>query len=382
MTIKRQGGFFSLAVLLLLLVLLPPGGFSAWTWTEGLRWFYLFLIAMSAVFLLAPASAWLAVRIGAIDQPSERKVHTSPVPRIGGLAVYLGFMAAVLRNQQFSREVWGILLGGSIIFTLGFFDDWKGLSARTRLFWQAVAALAVTFFGLQLSFPLKMPFGLALSTVLSVVWLVGITNAFNFMDGIDGLAASMGAVCALLFLGVGWNSSQFPLSFISAALAGACAGFLRMNWRPAGVFLGDSGSTFIGFILGCLALYGSWADDNAAVAFSTPLLVLGIPIFDIIYTTVSRVRNGSVTGVKEWLEYTGKDHFHHRLMKLGLGVEQTVGFIVLLNVCLGLGAWTIRHTASTLGTWLLIAQSVLIFLIVVVLMLLGRELSPEKGKTL
>lgn len=382
MTINRQGGFFSLAVLLVLLALLPPGGFSAWTWTEGLRWSYLFLIAMSAVFLLAPASAWLAVRIGAVDHPSARKVHTSPIPRIGGLAVYLGFMAAVLRNQQFSREVWGILLGGSIIFALGFFDDWKGLSARTRLFWQAVAALAVTFFGLHLSFPLQMPFGLVVSTALSVVWLVGITNAFNFMDGIDGLASSMGAVCALLFLGVGWNSSQFPLSFISAALAGACAGFLRMNWRPARVFLGDSGSTFIGFILGCLALYGSWADDNAAVALSTPLLVLGIPIFDIIYTTVSRVRNGSVTGVKEWLEYTGKDHFHHRLMKLGLGVEQTVGFVVLLNVCLGLGAWTIRHTASTLGTWLLIAQSVLIFLIVVVLMLLGRELTPEKEKPL
>ncbi|OGR63218.1 MAG: hypothetical protein A2X31_10955 [Elusimicrobia bacterium GWB2_63_22] len=381
MTIKRQGGFFSLAVLLLLVGLLPTGGFSAWTWTEGLRWFYLFLISMSAVFLLAPASAWLAVRIGAMDQPSARKVHTLPVPRIGGLAVYLAFMAAVLRNQQFSREVWGILLGGTIIFLLGFFDDWKGLSARTRLFWQVVAALTVTFFGLHLSFSLKLPFGAALSTGLSVLWLVGITNAFNFMDGIDGLAATMGAVCALLFLGIGWNSSQFPLSFISAALAGACAGFLRMNWRPARVFLGDSGSTFIGFILGCLALYGSWATDNPAVSFSTPLLVLGIPIFDIIYTTVSRVRNGQVAGVKEWLEYTGKDHFHHRLMKLGLGVEQTVGFIVLLNVCLGLGAWTIRHTASTLGTWLLLWQSVLIFLIVVVLMLLGREITPEKEKS-
>jgi UDP-GlcNAc:undecaprenyl-phosphate GlcNAc-1-phosphate transferase len=374
-TLKRQGGFFSLAVLVALLALLPPGGFSAWTWTEGLRWSYLFLISMSAVFLLAPASAWLAARIGARAYPSERKVHTRPVPRIGGAAVYLAFMAALLRNQQFSREIYGIMIGGTVIFALGFFDDWKGLSARTRLFWQTVAALAVTFFGLHLSFPLKMPLGQALSAALSVVWLVGIVNAFNFMDGIDGLASAMGAVCALLFLGIGWNSSQYPLAFVSAALAGACAGFLRMNWQPARIFLGDSGSTFIGFILGCLALYGSWATDNPAVAFSTPLLVLGIPIFDIIYTTVSRVRNGSVRSVHEWLEYAGKDHFHHRLMKLGLSVPQTVGFIVLLNICLGLGAWTIRHTASTAGTWLLLAQSVLIFLIVVVLMLLGRELT-------
>ena len=379
MTSRRQGGIFSLITLAALVVMLPSGGFSAWTWTEGLRWLYLFLIAMSAVFLLAPLSVWLAHRIGAIDMPGERKVHTEPVPRIGGLAVYLAFLAAVVRNQQFSREIYGILLGGTIIFLLGFFDDWKGLSARARLFWQTVAALTVTFFGLHVSFTLGLPLGTALSTVISVLWLVGIVNAFNFMDGIDGLASTMGAVCALLFLGIGWNSSQYPLSFISAALAGACIGFLRMNWRPARVFLGDSGSTFIGFILGCLALYGSWATDNPAVAFSTPLLVLGIPIFDIIYTTISRVRNGTVTNVREWLEYAGKDHFHHRLMKLGMSVEQSVGFIMLLNVCLGLGAWTIRHTASTAGTWLLLAQSVLIFLMVVALMLLGRDSVPRKG---
>jgi len=378
MTSRRLGGFFSFSVLAVLLVMLPPGGFSAWTWTEGLRWSYLFLIAMSASLLLTPVSGWLARRLGAMDVPDARKVHTVPVPRTGGLAVYLAFMAALLRNQQFSREIWGIMIGGPMIFVLGFVDDCRGLSARTRIFWQLLAAFIVTLFGLHLSFPLKLPFGAGISAVLSVIWLVGIVNAFNFMDGIDGLASTMGAVCALLFLGIGWNSSQFPLSFISAALAGACAGFLRLNWRPASIFLGDSGSTFIGFILGCLALYGGWATDNPAVAFSTPLLVLGIPIFDIIYTTVSRVRNGSVASVREWLEYTGKDHFHHRLMKLGLGVEQTVGFIVLLNVCLGLGAWTIRHTGSTLGTWLLLAQSVMIFLVVVVLMLLGREIVPEK----
>jgi len=377
---RRQGGLLSFTVLVVLLVMLPPGGFSAWTWTEGLRWVYLFVIAMAAVFVLAPVSGWLGVKIGAMDMPGARKIHASPVPRIGGAAVYLGFMTAMARNQQFSREIYGIMIGGTIIFLLGFFDDWKGLSARARLFWQVVAALVVTFFGLHLSFPLRMPFGLYVSAVLSVVWLVGIINAFNFMDGVDGLASSMGFVCALLFLGIGWNSSQYPLSFISAALAGACAGFLRMNWHPARIFLGDSGSTFIGFILGCLALYGGWATDNPAVSFSTPLLVLGIPIFDIIYTTISRIRNGSVNSVKQWLEYTGKDHFHHRLMKLGLDVEQTVGFIVLLNICLGLGAWTIRHTASTLGTWLLLVQSVTIFLVVVVLMVLGRELTPEAKK--
>jgi UDP-GlcNAc:undecaprenyl-phosphate GlcNAc-1-phosphate transferase len=236
------------------------------------------------------------------------------------------------------------------------------------------ASLAVTLLGLRFSFPLSFPFGTELSILLSTLWLVGITNAFNFMDGIDGLASCMGAVCALLFLGLGWNSSQYSLSFMSAALAGACSGFLLINWHPAKVFLGDSGSTFIGFILGCLALYGSWATNDPVVAFSTPLLVLGIPIFDIVYTTISRIRNGSVTNVRQWLEYSGRDHFHHRLMHLGLGVEQTVGFIVLLNVCLGLGAWTMRRTVTSVGTWLLLAQSVIVLLIVVVLMRLGRDI--------
>ncbi|MBI4802872.1 MAG: undecaprenyl/decaprenyl-phosphate alpha-N-acetylglucosaminyl 1-phosphate transferase [Elusimicrobia bacterium] len=371
----KSVAFLSLAALL---VMLPPGGFSAWTWVEGLRWFYLFLIASLIALVFSPLTSLLAWRIGAVDLPGERKIHTEPVPRVGGLAVYAAFICTVFRNQQFSEEVLGIMLGGSVIFALGFMDDWKQLSAKTRLVWQAAASVIVVLFGLRLSFALQLPFGYWISCVLSVLWLVGITNAFNFMDGIDGLASSMGAVCALLFLGIGWNSSQYPLSFMSAALAGACAGFLRINWRPARAFLGDCGSTFIGFMLGCLALYGSWATNNPVVAFSTPLLVLGIPIFDLIYTTVSRIRNGQVNNIGEWLEYTGKDHFHHRLMKLGLSVGGTVGFITLLNICLGLSAWTMRHTASTLGTWFLMAQSLIIFAIVVALMLLGRERTKER----
>ncbi len=375
----NKAKFLSLVGLAALLALLPAGGFSAWTWVEGLRWLYLFLIAFLACLVLSPVSVWLAWRIGAVDLPGARKVHSLPTPRIGGLAVYAAFMLTILRNGQFTTEIWGIMLGGGIIFVLGFIDDWKQLSAPVRLFWQVIAALTVTLFGLHLAFPLRLPFGYFLSILLSVIWLVGITNAFNFMDGIDGLASSMGAVCALLFLGLVWRSNQYPVSFLSAALAGACAGFLLINWHPARAFLGDSGSTFIGFMLGCFALYGSWATNDPAVAISTPLLVLGIPIFDIIYTTVSRLRNGSVTSVKSWLDYTGRDHFHHRLMHLGLRVEHTVGFIVLLNVCLGLGAWTMRRTVTSVGTWLLLAQSVIIFVIVVVLMVLGRELTDNKA---
>ncbi|HOW90582.1 MAG TPA: MraY family glycosyltransferase, partial [Elusimicrobiales bacterium] len=263
---KRR--ILSLIALSALVVLMPAGGFSAWTWVEGLRWLYLFLISFLSCAILSPAASWLAWRIGAVDRPDHRKVHAAPVPRIGGAAVYAAFMLTIFRNQQFAPGIKGVLLGGTMIFVLGFIDDWKQLSARTRLFWQVAASLTVTMLGLQLTFPLSLPYGSALSVILSTLWLVGITNAFNFMDGIDGLASSMGAVCSLLFLGLGWNSSQFALSFMSAALAGACAGFLIANWHPAKAFLGDSGSTFIGFMLGCLAIYGGWATDDPAVAFS------------------------------------------------------------------------------------------------------------------
>ncbi|MBI4655364.1 MAG: undecaprenyl/decaprenyl-phosphate alpha-N-acetylglucosaminyl 1-phosphate transferase [Elusimicrobia bacterium] len=370
MAINRLFFFISF---ILLVGIFPKGGFSAWTWTEGVRWLYLFLISFFAAGIFIKPSLKLSWRMGAIDFPNHRKVHTEPKPRIGGVAVYLAFMFALLRNYQFSKEILGIMAGGTVIFLLGFFDDVKGLQARTRLLWQLTASVIVVFCGLYLSFPLKLPFGKLISYAISILWLVGILNAFNFMDGIDGLASSMAAVCALLFLGISWNSSQHQVAFISASLAGACSGFLLVNWHPSKAFLGDCGSTFIGFILGCLAMYGSWATGNSAVALSTPVLVLGIPIFDIIYTTVSRIKNGNVRNVKQWLEYTGRDHFHHRLMKLGMGVREAVGFIIMLNVCLGLAAWTMRHTVSTIGALFLLFQSIIIFIIVVILMLLGRE---------
>ncbi len=376
----RKKSIFYIALLGVLIVLFPVGGFSAWTWEAGVRWFYLFIIAAFISALLAPLSMVLARRIGAMDYPGDRKIHSKVVPRLGGLAVYVAFIFTIVRSYQYSPKVIGIVIGGTIIFVLGVVDDIKDLTARTRLFWQFFAAIIVVYFGLSMSFTGQTPFGNVFSYILSVIWLVGITNAFNFMDGIDGLALSMGAVCSLLFLGIAWNSNQHMVAFLSAAMAGGCIGLLKTNWQPAKVFLGDGGSTFIGFVLGCLALAGSWATDNPMVALSTPILILGIPIFDIIYTTISRIKNGKVTNLKEWLEYASTDHFHHRLMNLGLGVKSTVGFILLLNICLGFSAWTMRHTNSTVGTMFLLFQAILIFIIVVILMLMGREITGKKDK--
>jgi UDP-GlcNAc:undecaprenyl-phosphate GlcNAc-1-phosphate transferase len=212
-----------------------------------------------------------------------------------------------------------------------------------------------------------------LEIIITIVWFVGIINAINFLDGIDGLVASIAIQCSFLFLLIAWPTEQRYVAFVNAAMIGACLGFLPYNWGgKAKIFLGDSGATFIGFMLAGISIMGSWAENNSTVAFSTPLLILAVPIFDMIYTTISRVRNGHVKTVKQWIEYVGKDHFHHRLIKIGLSVKGSVWFIILVNMALGLGALIIRDT-GTKGSYILLLQAFSILIIIVVLMLVGRE---------
>jgi len=365
-----------IALAALLALILPPGWLSALAWERNLRW--LFVLAVSALLagLATPLCMALAFRWKILDIPAARKMHSVPIPRLGGLAVFAAAIFSTARNFQFSWELTGLVAGGSLIYVTGLVDDARGLSAKTRLWAQIAASLTLVAFGVRITFLPHMPGEAFLETLITVVWLVGLTNAFNFLDGIDGLASGMGALCALLFLAIAWPSRQSYVSFFTVALAGGCLGFLPYNWHKAKIFLGDAGSTFIGFTLAGLAVMGSWADKNALVALSTPLLILAIPIFDMIYTTVSRVRNDQVHNVKEWLEYVGKDHFHHRLLHLGATEVQTVGFILAVNLCLGLASITIRHAATPFGAGVLLFQSFLIFLMIVFLMLLGRNKRP------
>lgn len=358
---------------ILLGMLLPPGWLSAQTWEWGLRWAYILTISFLLSYLMTPLAISLAFRWGILDVPDARKIHAHPIPRLGGLAIFLAVLFSMARNFQFSRELSGLMLAASLIYLAGLVDDKRGLSAVARLVVQLAASLIVVAFGVRITFLPAMPGEVFLEGLITVVWMVGITNAINFLDGIDGLASGMGGLCALLFLAIAWPLRQSYVSFFTVALAGGCLGYLPYNWNPARIFLGDAGSTFIGFTLAGLAVMGSWAYHNPLVALSTPLLILSIPIFDMIYTTISRVRNGQVRSLREWLEYAGKDHFHHRLMHLGMNVKQTVGFILMVNLCLGLASITIRHSATAVGAALLLFQSFLFFLVIVTLMLLGRQ---------
>ncbi len=365
---------FYLLSLIVLLSLLPGGGFSAWTWEFGVRWFYFFLIAALTSRLSIPLSLYMAKKSGAIDMPQERSVHKTPIPRLGGMSVWLAFTLATFRSMEFSPRFVGVLTSSTIIYVLGAIDDIKKLSAISRLFFQILAASIVFFFGLKITFTSGHGFsGELISFILTVTWIVGILNAFNFMDGIDGLAASMGLICSLLLLVMCINTGQFSAAILSAALSGACIGFLRYNWNPASIFLGDGGSTFIGFLLGCLAIYATWGNDKVLPAFAGPLLILGIPIFDLFYTTISRIKNGKVKNFIQWLEYAGKDHFHHRLLNMGFSVKEAVFFIVLLNIILGLLAVQIVIDDKITETFINLFQGILVFMLVVFIMLVARN---------
>ncbi|MBN1824038.1 MAG: undecaprenyl/decaprenyl-phosphate alpha-N-acetylglucosaminyl 1-phosphate transferase [Endomicrobiales bacterium] len=350
---------------------------------ENIRWLYVFIVAFIISQLATPLSIIIARRLGILDFPdSARKIHQSPIPRIGGLAIFIAFIMTVIRNFQFSQQLTGLVVGSSIIYILGLLDDIRPLPATMRLIIQIGAGLVVVLNGVCITFiPNDWFAANFIEGALTIIWLIGLANAINFLDGVDGLAASMVAVSSLFFFLIAWPSGQEHLVWLTMALIGACAGFLPYNWHRASVFLGDSGATFMGFLIAGLAVMGTWANNNATVAFSTPLLILGIPIFDMIYTTISRIRKGLVRNFKEWLEYAGRDHFHHRLMHLKFSETNTVFFIILVNICLGLGALVIR-TTGTRGSLIMLLQSVFIFTIIVVLMIIGRhEYETGKEKT-
>ena len=342
---------------------------------EGLRWLYVLVFAFLGTAAMAPIMAHVGHQLGLVDRPSERRIHVRPTPRLGGIAVYGGFVGSVLLNSILPDWMIGILLAGSVLLVVGVIDDIKDLSPSIRLAAQLLAAGIVIATGKVLTLFPAGPAGDVANIVLTLLWIVGITNAFNFFDGMDGLAAGL-AVLMAGFLGVvAFETNQPGLGWLAVAIIGAGLGFLPYNFRgkkPAVIFLGDGGSTFLGFTLACLAVKGHWADNNPVVSFSNPLFVFGVLIYDMIHITVERVVTGRVKSVRDWLAYVGKDHLHHRLERLLGSRQASVAMIFLLTICLGLSALALRQ-AGTLEAILLLTQACLIVIMVTILELSARR---------
>ena len=238
------------------------------------------------------------------------------------------------------------------------------------------AAVAVAS-GAQVTLFSSGVIGTSLNQLVSFIWILGIFNALNFLDGMDGLAPGLAAVIALFTGAVAYETGQASLGWVSAAIVGSCVGLFPFNFRPgdrATIFLGDAGSNFLGFMLASFALLGYWGDAEPIVAICSPLLIFGILIFDMIHITVTRVADGTVRTVYEWIHFTGKDHFHHRLQAALGNRAVTVLCIILLNICLGLAALALRRTDVT-GAIALLVQAVAVLAIITILERRGRRMA-------
>ena len=322
--------------------------------------FFSFITAMFFTMLLIPplmrSAHWLRI----IDVPDARKVHTGAVPRIGGIAMVLGAALPILLWMSPKPEVLSLLVGMVIIFAFGIWDDRKDLDYRIKFFGQGLAVLVVVFFGnvviTTLPFFDDTPIPWAISYPLTILFLLGITNAINLADGLDGLAGgttllSLGAIALLAFL-----EEDSDLLLISVTMLGSLLGFLRFNTHPARVFMGDGGSQFLGFSVGVLALVLT-QHENALLSTSLPLLLLAMPILDTTMVMVQRIREGRSPFSAD------KNHIHHRLLALGFTHYEAVFAIYVAQSALVLTAYTLRFSsdAAILSTFFLFCAGVVVW---------------------
>jgi len=295
----------------------------------------LYALTLILSFLLAlyitPIMREAALRFDIVDRPDGNlKTHGEPVPYLGGLAVYLSFLVAVALVYDFDQVVLGLLLGGTLVVIIGLIDDFGFLSPQVKLVGQlvAVAVLIKSGIYIKLEFLPKVNGVPVVAYILSVLWLVGLTNAFNIIDVVDGLASTVAAAAAAVLFGVAvWNDRP-TIAVLTLALAGALIGFLRYNRHPARIYLGDTGSLFIGFMLGALAMIGSYTPNND-MAWAAPIVILGVPIFDTFLVMFLRWRKGRP------VMFGSPDHYPLRLRKMGWSVSGVVALSAVVTLLLG-----------------------------------------------
>jgi UDP-GlcNAc:undecaprenyl-phosphate GlcNAc-1-phosphate transferase len=340
------------------------------------RWLYILFFSFAVSALLTPAAQWLALKLDIVDAPGGRKIHDHNTPLLGGLPIIIAFISALLANMILDREYVLLLTGGVVVAAVSFFDDWKGLSARFKLIVQIIVVGILIYNGIVLElFPIKTLWGYSLNCLFTFLWIIGITNAMNFADGMDGLAAGLSAIIALFMGIVAFQTNQPLMGWVALAMLGSCLGFLPYNFRPQGpalIFLGDTGSIFLGFILAALAIKGDWADNNPIVSFSAPVLIFWVLIFDMTYITVERIFRGKVRNFREWIDYTGRDHMHHRLYVVLGDRRKTVLFIYLVSATLGISAIALRNARMIDGI-MLVVQALLITIVISILEYSGRH---------
>lgn len=313
-----------------------------------------FAIALISSMSLTPPVRKLALKFGIVDKSNPRKSHKRVITCLGGVAIYAGFVISLvcasfvfLRNldSSFFRNVVGLLSGATVILFLGLIDDTHGTTAPVKVGLQVAAALVTSaIFGIKITYLIlpifgKIDFGV-LSIPFTLIWVVGLTNALNWADGLDGLAAGITSIACVSLLIIGWRGGELVSAVIIIALLGSTLGFLKYNFYPAKVFMGDTGSNFLGFVLANAAIMGS-LKSAAALSLMIPILILGVPIFDSLFSVWRRIRLNKSPIAPD------RDHFHYRLVKLGLTHRQAVLVIYSISGVLSLCA-IFLHRSPTL----------------------------------
>lgn len=294
-----------------------------------------FMLAMFVSYVLTPYIKKLAFKIGAVDRPDNRKVHKKIMPRLGGLAIYIAFMIGCVASMEITWDIFGILLGGTLIAALGVADDVYQLPAKVKLLGQIAAACVLVIFDIRIEWvnnPLGGYFYLdMLSIPFTIFWVISFTNVVNLIDGLDGLAAGVSAIASLTVILVAVQMGYFHVAILTAALAGAIIGFIRYNFNPATIFMGDTGSMFIGYMLAAISVYGA-VKTAATIALIVPAIALGLPILDTAFAIMRRYVNGRP------IFQPDKGHLHHRLLATGMSHKETVLFMYGITAVLCIGA--------------------------------------------
>jgi UDP-GlcNAc:undecaprenyl-phosphate GlcNAc-1-phosphate transferase len=297
------------------------------------------LLALAIVVLLTPAVGGMARLLGVVDTPGGRRLNRSPVPRLGGLALFLGIFVPALAFLPFGRETRGLLLGAAVAVTVGAVDDFRGLRWFEKLGGQLVAAGIPVWFGIwvdRFTFPLLGVHRLPewAGAPLTVLWIVAIMNMVNFLDGLDGLATGVSGIAGLTFSVIALSLAKPDAAILSAIVFGACVGFLRHNFYPARIFMGDSGALLLGFVLATIAIQGL-LKTAATVALFFPLLVLAVPIVDTTFVVIRRLKHG------ERVFEGDQAHLHHRFLRRGFS-QRRAAFTIW--------AWCLSLAAAALAT--------------------------------
>ena len=300
-----------------------------------------FFIALAITLAGLPWVRRAALALSLVDAPSERKTQRTPMPLLGGVGIFVGAILAVLVIYRGEPEptVLGVLLATTVVALTGLIDDYRPLPAWAKLAGQLAGFLILAAFGVRVRLPLPP----VVNYAITLLWLLGITNAINFLDNMDGLSAGIAAVIASFILLLALANGQFLVAALSAALLGACLGFLRYNFPPARIFMGDVGSLFLGFLLAAMGIQLRFPDNSNFVTWMVPIFLFGLPIFDMTLVVVSRLRRGLSPNT------AGRDHTSHRLVRLGFAPREAVLILYLFCGVLGMMALYITQASVVEG---------------------------------